>query len=66
MSDTDLQGREVIFEFTQIGHIVKVTAMDVKSRTEIIMQGPATSPQKLLEKNALKKLEYVLRKNGLL
>ncbi|MAS87919.1 MAG: hypothetical protein CMH30_08115 [Micavibrio sp.] len=66
MSNDDLQGREVIFEFTQIGHIVKVTAMDVKSKTEIVMQGPTTVPQKMLEKNALKKLEYVLSKNGLL
>ncbi len=65
-SKDTLAGREVIFEFHNIGAYVKVTAMDTQSLTEIAIQGPAASPQSLLQRNALKRLEYVLRKKGLI
>jgi len=61
-----LQGREVILEFHPIGAYVKVSAMDVASVTEVSIQGPASAPEHLLKQNALKRLEYVLRKQGLL
>jgi hypothetical protein len=57
--------REVIFEFHPIGAFVKVTAMDIESLTEISIQGPANAPEETLKRNALKRLEYVLRKKGL-
>tara|TARA_B100000745_G_scaffold298903_1_gene248498 strand:- start:1766 stop:1978 length:213 start_codon:yes stop_codon:yes gene_type:complete len=66
MGSSNLQGREVIFEFTQFGHIVKVTAMDTKSRTEISIQGPSSTAQSILQTNALKRLEYVLKKKGII
>jgi hypothetical protein len=56
--------REVIFEFLPAGNAVRVTAMDTKTMTEIVMQAPITTPESVIKKNALKKLEYVLRKNG--
>ena len=65
MTKTSLQGREVIFEFAQIGQIVKVTAMDTKSLTEISIQGPISTPQNILQQNALKRLQYVLNKKGI-
>lgn len=40
MSKHSLQGREVILEFHQIGQIVKVTAMDTKTLTEISICAP--------------------------
>ncbi len=61
-----LQGREVIVEFQSIGAYVKVTAMDTESLTEISIQGPANAPEHVLKTNALKRLEYVLRKKGVI
>jgi len=66
MSKHRLQGREVILEFHQIGQVVKVTAMDTKTLTEISIQGPASAGESLLKTNALKRLEYVLKKNGVI
>ena len=66
MTDDLLRNREVIFEFHPIGNIVRVTAMDVATMTEISIQGPAGAPEKTLKLNALKRLEYVMRKRGLL
>lgn len=61
-----LQGREVIIEFYPVGQFVKVSAMDTRSLTEISIQGPASAPESTLKRNALKRLEYVLKKKGLL
>lgn len=61
-----LAGREVIIEFFSVGNFVKINAMDVASLTEITIQGPKTSPQSLLKHNAMKRLEYVLKKNGVI
>ncbi|NCT40755.1 MAG: hypothetical protein GW778_03720 [Alphaproteobacteria bacterium] len=66
MSKHNLQGREVIIEFHPIGMYVKVSAMDVASLTEISIQGPASASEDLLKRNALKRLEYVLKKKGLI
>ncbi|AEP09316.1 DUF6898 family protein [Micavibrio aeruginosavorus] len=66
MTDNPLKNREVIIEFQQIGTIVRVSAMDVKTLTEAIIQGPANTPKPILERNALKKLEYTLKKKGII
>ena len=59
-----LEGREIIFEFHQIGNIMKVSAMDVKTLTEVIIQAPLNSTDQIMKHNALKKMVYVLRKKG--
>jgi len=61
-----MQGREVIFEFRQVGHIMRVSAMDTASLTEISIQCPVTAGEAAFKKNALMRLEYVLRKKGLI
>ena len=61
-----LAGREVIFEFFPVGNFVKVTAMDIKTLTEISIQGPKSAGEKLLKENALKRLEYVLKKKAII
>ena len=66
MSQEHLNGREIIFEFRPVGSVVKVTAMDTQSLTEISIQGPASAGQEILKRNALKRLEYVLQKKGLI
>jgi len=59
-----MAGREVIFELHPTGNIMRVVAMDVATLTEITIQGPVSAPEALLQQNALKRLEYVLRKAG--
>ncbi len=66
MSKEILNGREVIIEFFPVGAFVKVSAMDTKTLTEISIQGPASAPEETLKRNALKRLEYVLKKKGLI
>ncbi len=62
----NLHGREVIIEFHPVGNVIKVSAMDTQSLTEISIQGPASAGQEVLRSNALKRLEYVLKKKGLI
>lgn len=66
MAQNILSGREIIIEFTPVGNFVKVSAMDIKTLTEVSIQGPSTTPQAILKRNAVKRLEYVLKKKGLL
>jgi hypothetical protein len=61
-----LQGREIIIEFMSVGSLVKVSAIDSQSLTEISIQGPANAGKETLKYNAIKRLEYVLKKKGLL
>ena len=66
MSEELLRGREIIIEFIPVGQYVKVSAMDTQSLTEISIKGPANTPESKLKTNAVKRLEYVLRKKGLI
>lgn len=61
-----LKNREVIIEFFPIGQIVKATAMDVQTLTEVSIQGPKSAGEETLKLNALKRLEYVLRKKAII
>lgn len=61
-----LDGREILLEFIPLGAYVRVTAFDTESMTEVSIQGPKNTAQKILEKNALKRLEYVMRKKGII
>ncbi len=66
MPDNSLKDREVIIEFHPVGSSVRVSAFDVISMTEIVIQGPVGTPERLLERNALNRLAFVLRKKGIL
>lgn len=61
-----LHGREIIIEFRPIGAVVRVSAMDTQTLTEISIQGPASAGEEILKRNALRRLEYVLKKKGLI
>ena len=52
---------EVYFEFTPIGHAVKVVAIDAATGTEVSIVGPATAMQADLERLALQKLRARLK-----
>ncbi len=66
MSPDLLPGREVIIELQPVGQFVKASAIDVKTLTEVSIQGPASASEAVLKRNAIKRLEYVLKKKGLL
>lgn len=66
MPHDTLKGREVYLEFHRFGATVKVTAMDTLSMTEIVIQGPPSAGEAALKDAALRRLEYVLRKKGIL
>ena len=61
-----LANREVIIEFFPVGQFIKVSAMDVKTLIEISIQGPSSTPEAILKRNALKRLEYVLKKKDII
>ena len=66
MTDNPLRNREIIFEFYPVGNVVRVMGMDVKTMTEVSIQGPASAPETTLKANAVKRLEYVMKKKGLI
>lgn len=61
-----LKDREILLEMVPIGSYVRVTAVDVESMTEVSIQGPRNAMEQVLKNNALRRLEYVLRKNGVI
>lgn len=66
MSSALLGNRHIIVEFTPVGNIMRVMAMDVITLTEITIQGPVSTSKAVLERNAIKRLEYVLKKKGII
>jgi Domain of unknown function (DUF6898) len=52
---------EVLFEFTAIGHSVKVVAIHAASGVEVSVMGPASAARSGLERLALQKLRVRLR-----
>jgi hypothetical protein len=54
-------GREVLFEFTQIGAAVRVAAIDAASGVEVTVMGPASATRGDLQRLALGKLKARLR-----
>ncbi|MGA7712754.1 MAG: hypothetical protein WCA81_12685 [Rhizomicrobium sp.] len=62
MTAGDTDRPEVYIEFIVQGGLVKVTAIDSVTGTEVCVFGPVTAPREALTQNAVAKLEYVLRK----
>lgn len=54
--------KEVIIEFQQVGHAVKVTAVDPESLVEVSIVGAPGAGEEALKRTAIRKLEYVLTK----
>lgn len=51
---------EVILEFAQIGALIRVSAMEPTSLTEVVIYGPASAGEAALRRTVLCKLDYVL------
>ena len=56
--------REVLFEILTVGAYAKVSAIDPETGTEVCITGPASADEATLRAAALRKLDYVLKKNG--
>jgi len=62
MRPQDVHLPEVLFEFRQIGKIVRVTAIDPQSGIEVVMVGAPKYGQEALKRLATRKLKYVIAK----
>ena len=54
---------EVLFQFIPQGNYVKVIAVDPHTNTEVVMVGDRRSGKQTLERMAIQKLRYVIKKN---
>lgn len=52
----------IILEFHVVGHLVKVSAIDTKTYTEVSIVGPANESREILKATAIRKLHYVMAK----
>ncbi len=57
-----MQKGQYIVEFVQQGRYVKVTAVDPVSGREATIVGDARESRAVLERNAVKKLEFLMNK----
>lgn len=57
-------GAEYLLEFHQVGAYVKVSAIDPVTGTEVSITGPASAGEAILGRNAINKLQYVLKKRA--
>ncbi len=62
MPDKSIDG--YILEFYPVGNVVKVSAVDTETGTEVSIMGPATAPREQLQKLAIQKLEFILKKGS--
>ena len=62
---TDPDRREVYFEFVAIGNVVKVTAIDSQTGTEVSAMGPTSASQADLQQLALQKLKARIKREQL-
>jgi hypothetical protein len=56
--------REVYFEFTPVGAVMKVAAIDSVTGIEVTVMGPASASQADLERLALQKLKARLAREN--
>ncbi len=62
MAGDEVQLEEVLFEFIPNGRFVKVIAVDPVTRIEISLVGDRRASKQMLERTAIRKLEYVIAK----
>ncbi len=60
----DSPSGEILFEFRRLGNVVKVSAVHVDSNTEICLVGAPSVGEYALKKAAIRKLIYVLGRQG--
>jgi len=58
----DRLAREILYEFTAVGDVVRVSAVDAGSGVEVTVFGPATAGESALRQTARRKLDWVMAK----
>lgn len=58
----DIHLREVLFELRPVGNLMRVTAIDPGTGTEVITVGDPQAGRETLERIATRKLKYVIAK----
>ena len=58
----DIYLREILFEFKQVGNLLRITAIDPGSGTEVITIGDPQADRATHERIAARKLKYVIAK----
>ncbi|MDD4556802.1 MAG: hypothetical protein PHE89_05715 [Alphaproteobacteria bacterium] len=53
---------EILFEFVREGSLVKVSAIDVETKTEAIVVVPLGLTENQMKQHALNRLKYLLQK----
>lgn len=53
---------EILFEYVRQGNLVKVTAIEVETKTEAMVVVPMGLSEKEMQMRAMQKLLYVMRK----
>jgi len=64
MASQDDNSREVLFEFKQIGAVIRVAAIDSATGIEVTVMGPAAASRSDLQRLALGKLKARLKASG--
>lgn len=64
MPERGASDREVLFELTAIGGVVRVVAIDAATGIEVTVMGPKTAPRSELQRIAMQKLERRLARSG--
>lgn len=62
MGSNRMSKNPYIIEFIPQGRFVKVTAVDPVTGIEAVIVGDASQPTSLLERTAVQKLEFLLKK----
>jgi hypothetical protein len=57
---TETDPGDVILEFVHLGALIRVSAMEPKSLTEVVIYGPASAGEAALRRTVLCKLDYAL------
>ena len=52
--------RDIILEYTRVGNVTRVTAVDSQSGTEVVFQAPNYASPSEIQKLAVNKLRYVM------
>lgn len=62
MTDRGKNLREVLFEFRQVGRLMRVVAIDPVTGIEVIMVGAPGYSTRMLKRLAARKLAYVIER----
>ena len=53
---------DVLLEFFRVGNLVKVSAVDPVTMTEVCIQASGSTEERVLREVAIRKLQYVLQR----